>query len=120
MTMNAAPVGRETDTVTIANGTSLSPAIDLAGHVLLGIVIPAAWTAANVTFQVSADGVTYGNYFDSTGTEITVIAAAGQYLQLSAATFVGVRFAKIRSGTNSVPVNQGSDRILTLVGRVLA
>jgi hypothetical protein len=45
--------------VTIANGQSISNAADLQSGHLLGFALPAAFTGATITFQVSVDGLTY-------------------------------------------------------------
>jgi hypothetical protein len=76
--------------------------------------MPAAWTAASLTFQGSADGTTYGDLYDA-GTEMSTAAGASRVIHLDWTKFVGLRFLKIRSGTTGVPVNQGGDRVLTLV-----
>ena len=55
----AAQIGLETISVTIANGTSLSAAVNLGSGKLRGIALPAAWTAAVLSFQVSLDGTTF-------------------------------------------------------------
>ena len=52
----AAQMGVFTQTATIGTGASLSQQIDLGAMTLVGIVMPASWTAAGLTFQVSADG----------------------------------------------------------------
>lgn len=100
--------------LTIANGTSLSPAIDLADDRLHTIMMPAAWTAANLTFQVSADGVSFIDLFNAAG-EVVVTAAAARALALDQAMFPAFRHVKIRSGTAGVPVNQVAARDLTLL-----
>lgn len=104
--------------VTIPNGTALSATVDMGFLTLVGILLPAAWTSAGLTLLVSGDGVTYGNLFDSTGTEFAAAAvAAGTYVRISPNDTFGARFIQVRSGTSAVPVNQGADRSLTLVGR---
>jgi len=112
------PVGNAelaTATATIANGESLSAAVDLGTGRLAGIVMPAAWTAANLTFQTSPDGVTWRDRYDWLGGEVTVVAAAARSIQVNLADWLGVRFLKVRSGTSGTPVNQGAERVLTLV-----
>ena len=52
-----------TGTVTILSGASLSDSISLGNRHLMSIIIPAAWTAAALTFQFSTDDVTYYNAF---------------------------------------------------------
>jgi hypothetical protein len=105
--------------VTIANGASLTDAIDLADTRLSRIAIPASWTTANLSFQVSYDGVTYNNLHDLAGVEVTAAAAASRSISLHTlfALFQDVRWLKIRSGTSGTPVNQGGDRTLQLAVR---
>jgi hypothetical protein len=102
---------------TIANGTSLSPAIDLAdyGYRPIAIVMPGTWTAANLTFQASHDGSTFNNLYTMAGVEYLVTATTSQFIILNPADFLGVQVLKIRSGTSGTPVSQGADRVLTLV-----
>jgi hypothetical protein len=114
---------KTTGTVTIANGQSLSGAINLGAHILCAIVIPAAWTAAALSFQVSDDlGLTWQDMYDSTGTEVTIplaAAVAGQRISINTALFAGADFLKIRSGTGGAPVAQGAARTITLISRKL-
>lgn len=102
-------------TATIANGASLSGAVPLGNGGLTRIAMPAAWTAANLTFQTSYDGVTFANLYNHEGTEYTVQAAASREILLPLADFLGVRFIKIRSGTSAAAVAQGAERSLKLV-----
>lgn len=105
-----------TGSVTIANGASLSGAIDLENFRLGRIIIPAAWTAANLTFQTSPDDGTYSDLYDAAGYEYTiVVGGASRAIIVPLADFIGIRFLKIRSGTAGVAVNQAADRVLTLV-----
>lgn len=104
-----------TKSVTIANGQSLSAAVDLEGRKIAGVFMPAAWTAANLTFQASdAAAGTYADVYDTAGTEISVTAAVSRAL-MDPSKLAGIRFLKIRSGTSAVPVNQLADRILILL-----
>lgn len=101
--------------VTIANGASLSGVADLTGFMLAGIQMPAAWTAASLTFQVSIDGTTYTDMYATDGTEVTVTgAAASRFLAFVPSDFAGARYLKVRSGTTGSPVNQGAARTLIL------
>ena len=105
---------------TIANGASLSDAMVLPpAEYLCGIVMPAAWTAANLTFQVSEDGVTYNNLYDQDGNEITATAAASRYIVMTPENFWGQHWIKVRSGTAGTPVNQGAARTVKLVTRAI-
>lgn len=100
---------------TIANGESLSSPIDLGGKRLTHIAIPAAWTAANLTFQVSVDGRTFGDLYDAVGTEYTAtVGGASRTVLIPFADFIGAQFIKIRSGTTGSAVAQGAARELGL------
>lgn len=114
---NFPPPGvRIQSTAVIANGTSLSSAIDLGAATLFGVQMPSSWTTANLTFQASTDGVTYANLYDSTGTEVAVTAGASQFIVLSTpAQWIGIRYLKVRSGTSGTAVNQVADRTIQIV-----
>ena len=110
--------------VTIANGTALSSAGDLTAYTQVApgaspvaLVMPAAWTAASITLNVSSDGcLTFSNAFVQGGTEYTITSpAAGEYMILNPADLVGVNCLKVRSGTSGSPVNQGAARTLYIV-----
>ncbi len=109
---------REVVIATIANGASLSNAIDLTerGRILLGIDMPAAWTTANITFAVSMDGVTYKPFrSDQAAAEYQIPVAAGVFVGLEIRYFFAVRYFKLRSGTSGAPVAQNAEREITLV-----
>lgn len=102
---------------TIAISTSLSPAVDLRGTKLAAIKMPAAWTAAPITFQASADGTNYFDLHDSAGVEIAWTVAANQYVINAVPTeWAGVRYIKVRSGTSGSPVTQLAAAVITIIG----
>lgn len=103
--------------VTIANGASLSDVVTIDPRtVVVGIEMPGAWTAAQLTFQVSTDGVTFKNLFNNAGSELTTTGAAvNLVLHLDWTQFVGIRYLRVRSGTSGTPVNQLADRVLNLI-----
>lgn len=103
-----------TQDAVIANGSSLGDGIDLGGSSVIGIQMPASWTAANLTFQASHDGVTYADLYDSAG-EFTVTAAASRFIVIDPTTLLGARYLKVRSGTAGAAVNQGAARTLVLI-----
>lgn len=111
-------------TVTIASGASLSGGVNISPRgtesSLVEIVMPAAWTAANLTFQTSNDGVTYQDYYNAAGTEITVMAAAARNIAIDPADFAGAGWLKVRSGTSVAAVNQAAARTITLITRSVA
>lgn len=112
----------KTFTCTIANGASLSDAINLRGYTPMLLIMPATWTAASVSFQTSNDGATFGNlYYVSTlaVTEYAITSPAADYQIVlpPEVFFTGATHLKIRSGTAGSAVNQGGARTMTLVCR---
>lgn len=102
--------------VTIPSGSALSNQIDLGGYHLVGIKMPADWTAAVITFHATVDGdATPYPAYDEAGSEITVQASDDRHILLDLARYYGLRVFQIRSGTNGSPVNQGADRVITLL-----
>lgn len=90
--------------------------INLGGRVLTGIYMPAAWTAAALTFLASYDGTNFFPIYDDTGTEVSVTAAASTFITINPSTWFGtLHYLKIRSGTAGTPVAQLADRTLTLI-----
>lgn len=112
----ANPVNRmcETEAATIANGASLAAAVNLRGRVLCGVYMPAGWTAAGLSFQGSPDGATYYDIHDASG-EVTSPASVSIYASVDPLPFYGVNFIRVRSGTSAAAVNQGAERVLTLM-----
>jgi len=100
---------------TIASCGNLSAAVDLRGCAVLRLEMPASWTTANLTFQISSDASTYRDMYDAYGTEYTVMAAASRAIIMSAGDFFGVRYFKIRSGTSGTPVTQTAARSIGVV-----
>ena len=117
---NPLPVGNAqigTVTATIVSGTSLSSAADLGTGRIVGLVIPATWTSAAITFQGSADGATFFDLYDD-AIERTIASgsvSASRFLALPLGDWLGIRAVKLRSGTAAASVNQPADRAITLV-----
>lgn len=103
-------------TTTIPNGEAVSGAVDLGlDSYPAGVIMPAAWTAAGLTFQISMNGTTWVDVYNG-ATEYTFAGTAGAYHTLDPNIFRGVRYLKVRSGTAGTPVNQGALRTLSVVG----
>ena len=88
--------------------TEVSAACELGGHSVERITIPAGWTAADITFQISDDGgTTWQNLYWDWGAEMVVDAAASTIIELS--PFVklsNIDQLRIRSGTAAAEVTQ--------------
>jgi hypothetical protein len=87
---------------------ALTAPIPISGR-HMGVLIPSTWETASLTFQVSNDGVTYANLYDSEGAEVTLAAAAGKANTLDSVGEALFPFGlmKVRSGTAASPVVQG-------------
>lgn len=114
--------GRSTSyaTALIANGQSLSAAVtDVGGRAIVAVIMPAAWTAAALSFQVSYDGgATFRDLFLSTaagvGAEYSIAALVGQHVQFDK-PIIGASAVKVRSGLTAAAVAQGAARSVILV-----
>lgn len=105
-----------TTTATIAISSSLSSAVELTDGPLVRLVIPSAWTTANITFQTSYDGTNYADLYDKAGTEYTVtVGGASREIAVPIADWIGIRYIKVRSGTTGSAVNQAAARTIQLV-----
>ena len=106
--------------VTIASGASLTDAIDLGeDQYICGVVMPAAWTAANLTLQASHNGSDFADLYDQDGSEVEITVDIDMFVVLSPDSVWGFRHVKVRSGTTGTPVNQAAERTLVLVIRGL-
>jgi len=103
-------------TTSIANGAALSSAVNTADHEYGIILMPAAWTAASIGFQISYDNSTYYKLYDHDGNLLQVDspAASGAYQIPNAA--MTARYMKLwsqnGSGTNT---NQAAARTVKLL-----
>jgi len=106
-------------TATIANGASLSGAVNLDERTPVALLMPAAWTAASITFQASLDGTTYYDVYTEAGGEYTLTVDVDQYIIIDPVDLAGARYVKVRSGTGGAAQNQAAARTIGLVVREL-
>lgn len=100
----------------IANGEALSAAVALGQAIPIGILVPASWTAANLTVLASVDDQNWSNVYDAAGTELTItVGGSSRYIALDQTLFVGFVNIKLRSGTSGTPVNQTGAKTLKIV-----
>lgn len=87
--------------------------ISLVGKSLVGIQMPADWTAAVLSFQGSMDGgTTFNNLYDDAGTERVVVVTAARSVTLDPMKFMGLTHIKFRSGTSAGAVVQVAARTI--------
>ena len=110
--------------VTIANGAAVSSNITLkdGGAHRLAVLTPAAWTAADIAFQASVDGVTWVQLRTQAGliSRITVVPTAAAALLWGPeetrvlGAFKYIRLNSVNTASEAA-VNQGAARTLTII-----
>lgn len=103
----------------IAAGQAISAAVPLGEKTLVGILVPANWTAASLSFQASIDDVNFFELVDGAGNPMSFTVAAGQIVAVDPTKWRGVTSVKVRSGTSAVPVNQTAAVLLALITRTV-
>jgi hypothetical protein len=116
--------------VSIPEGQSVSPEIDLADNDWFAVAIPSNWPSDTaLSFMASPYGANdqlvgrgnprYQSLFDDTGAEVSLTAAPGTVVTVSSASFrqalQGLRFIKLVVGTNESPVNVSADTQVSVV-----
>ncbi len=106
--------------VTIKSGASLSDGVYTQGHALVGIQMPASWTAASLGYEVSVDDLTYQTGYDTSGNLEQTIVIAGCFVCVPLSDAIFAPYFKIRSVAAAnppvtTPVNQDADRTLILL-----
>jgi hypothetical protein len=105
----------------IAAGEALSNEIDCSGGMLVRITMPAAWSRAELTFQISSDGVFYNDLCGLDGFEVVVPnVVPGSAVVVPSDVGRAVGWLKLRSGTSDRPVPQPEDRLFAVAIRDIA
>lgn len=108
----------------IGAGQSLSAQVNIGGKTLTAIAIPANWTTAGISFQVSGDGgTTFGEMLDETAAAKSVGSVTGgayTVIDVDPTKWRGITCIKVRSGTSAAPVNQTNAVIVKLLTRFAA
>ena len=94
----------------IQPGESLSDGVDCSGGNAVRITMPAAWTPANLTFQISTDGNGYNDLVDVNGKDVTLVVVPGSAVPIDVEWSHFWNFIKFRSGTRAYPVVQPVQR----------
>lgn len=106
----------------IRNGFSVSEPKDVGGWDPIAIDFVTPWTTANISFLAAEkfDG-TYASVYGPTGTEAVVTTGTQARTILlapgSLADLRGLRYLRLRSGTEASPVVQAGDRTINLLVR---
>lgn len=108
--------------LTIANGEALSAAFDFRGWSGGMVIVPSAWTAANIGFQVcDEEAGTFAIARDDDGAPLnisSILTNGSRAYELPPELF-GAHYVKLwsKSATDATEtgVNQGADRALTVM-----
>lgn len=111
-------------TVAIASGAAVSETVTLTTTRPRGlaVLVPSAWTAADIGFEISTDNSAWVPLYGDTGLriKITTIATAASQLYIAptevwaACAFPYLRLASLNTGTGA-NANQGAARSLIVV-----
>jgi hypothetical protein len=101
-------------TFTIPAGQSLSGAVDCSAGYLARIQMPAQWTPANLSFQISTDGTNWVDLFDQSGNEALIPVVPATSRMMVEPWSQGVGWYRFRSGPRAGPVIQTADRVFTV------
>lgn len=120
-------------TVTIPSGEATSNALSLKGEfAILGVIVPATWTAASIAFQVSVEPhkllptdsapSDFHDVYDETGNFVMATGdtgvVAGSAVMLAQNVYMVGNHFKVRSCDGSgTDVNQLGDRVVTVIFR---
>lgn len=111
--------------VTIANGESLSGALDVQGYDVVALQHAAATEGTAYSFQGAVDGETYADIYDNDGGELSVTKSAtlAQVIMLGipgnaaaggepSKILMGLNSIKVRTGLTGAGTNQTGDAII--------
>ncbi len=104
----------EAETATIASGTALSGAVDLESKTVIAISMPAAWTTATISIDVSNDGTNYKPLYYQGYEYVITEAAANRNISIDPVPLLPWRYIKLRSGLSAAPVNQGAEAVIII------
>jgi hypothetical protein len=101
-------------TATIGKTASLSDVLDCRSGYIEKVYMPAAWTAAVLTFQACETAA--GTFLDvqTESAELALTADAGQCILIAPDRLLGGCYLKLRSGTGAASVAQGDERKITV------
>lgn len=107
------------EVVTIPAGASKSDPVCTQGHQLVGIQMPAAWTAASIGFDSSVDSLVFQTTLDNNAGLIQEKVAASQFILIPLAHWIVVPYLRLKSvvAASDTPTNQVAAATLILLFR---
>jgi len=99
-------------TFDISEDADLTASADLQDWHITALVMPAAWTAADITFEGSLDDTTFNAIYDKAGIEYTLTVSTSRFVFLNISdTYNFPRYIKLKSSTNQL----SADRTIRLL-----
>lgn len=98
--------------VLIESGGTVSTEHDMFAAFLVGVETPAAWTAANLTFEGRRQDGEWLPVYGPDGDVVTVVADAGRIVLVDPSWFMCCKDVRVVS-----TVAQGAERVLWLLQR---
>jgi hypothetical protein len=110
-------------TVTIANGAAVSSAVNTQNRRVLGIITPAAWTAADIVWEMNDGAGNFRSVRSSTpatkGNKIVAPPVAEAIAIMLAMTttpmFGNIRIRSVSAADDTADANQGALRTLIIL-----
>lgn len=97
----------------VADGDTVSSAVDLSGTTLAGILFPAEYDGASITLQASNSySGSYVDVYDAAGTAFTITAGASRMVMIEPSKVAGIQYMKIETN-----IAQTGDTSFTLLTR---
>lgn len=108
--------------VTIASGASVSQMVATQGEALVGIIMPSAWTAADIGYKscITGRAADLQQVYDSGGNPEKTVVVASHNIAIPQADTVFAPFIQILSvstADDTTGVTQGADRTVVLLFR---
>lgn len=107
---------RETVTTVIANGETVSSAIDITGKTLIGLIFP-TMTRVAMTLQGSIDGTNYKEIKNSSGSALSFTIASNTHIVLSTDNFQNLPATSIKLVATGGA--EGAERTITAILKVI-
>ncbi len=106
----------KTQSLTIANGAAVSDAFDMRDYSGGNLYMPAAWTAANIGFQIAIDaGGTFYPLYDDTAAIVEIASPAVDTAYTLPSELFAACFVKLWSQDGAgADTNQGAARTVVI------
>ena len=100
----------------IAAGTGVSSSYDARGHILAGLILPAALTSTSMGIAFSEDGVNFVPVFPQSGGAVAITVGTSRFVSLSLTGIASLPgFIRLTCGSTEV-----ADRVVKAVFRPLS